>query len=77
MKLERDRLRRLERTGMKLHGRTILITGGSAGIGLAFARTFLDLDNQVIVTGRRLAMLDASVFHHRLYIIELAKEHFA
>lgn len=44
---------------MKLHGRTILITGGTAGIGLAFARTFLDLDNQVIVTGRRQAMLDA------------------
>jgi len=39
--------------GMKLTGRTILITGGSAGIGLAFALKFLELGNQVIVTGRR------------------------
>lgn len=44
---------------MKLTGRTILITGGSAGIGLAFALKFLDLGNQVIVTGRRQAVLDA------------------
>jgi uncharacterized oxidoreductase len=43
---------------MKLNGRTILITGGSAGIGLAFARKFLELGNEVIVTGRRQAVLD-------------------
>ena len=43
---------------MKLSGRTILITGGSAGIGLAFALKFLDLGNEVIVTGRRQAVLD-------------------
>jgi len=43
---------------MKLTGRTILITGGSAGIGLAFALKFLELDNEVIVTGRRQAVLD-------------------
>ena len=43
---------------MKLSGRTILITGGSAGIGLAFALKFLELGNQVIVTGRRQAVLD-------------------
>ena len=43
---------------MKLTGRTILITGGSAGIGLAFARKFLELGNQVIVTGRRPAVLE-------------------
>ncbi len=43
---------------MKLTGRTILITGGSAGIGLAFARKFLELGNEVIVTGRRQAVLD-------------------
>ena len=43
---------------MKLTGRTILITGGSAGIGLAFALKFLDLGNQVIVTGRRQSVLD-------------------
>ena len=43
---------------MKLTNRTILITGGSAGIGLAFALKFLDLGNEVIVTGRRQAVLD-------------------
>ena len=43
---------------MNLKGRTILITGGSSGIGLAFALKFLELGNQVIVTGRRQAMLD-------------------
>ena len=43
---------------MKLTSRTILITGGSAGIGLAFALKFLELGNTVIVTGRRQAVLD-------------------
>jgi uncharacterized oxidoreductase len=43
---------------MKLTGRTILITGGSGGIGLAFALKFLELGNQVIVTGRRQSVLD-------------------
>jgi uncharacterized oxidoreductase len=43
---------------MNLTGRTILITGGSAGIGLAFALKFVELGNEVIVTGRRQAVLD-------------------
>jgi uncharacterized oxidoreductase len=43
---------------MILTNRTILITGGSAGIGLAFALKFLELGNRVIVTGRRQAVLD-------------------
>src|SRR6516162_10265824 len=43
---------------MKLAGRTILITGGSTGIGLAFALKFLELGNKVIVTGRRQSVLD-------------------
>jgi len=43
---------------MKLTGRTILITGGSAGIGLAFALKFAELGNEVIVTGRRQKVLD-------------------
>jgi uncharacterized oxidoreductase len=43
---------------MKLSGRTILITGGSAGIGLAFAAKFLELGNEVIITGRRSSKLD-------------------
>src|SRR6266576_1740215 len=47
-----------ERDLMKLTGRTILITGGSAGIGLAFALKFLELGNEVIVTGRRQSVLE-------------------
>src|SRR5205085_11338503 len=46
-----------ERTLMKLTDRTILITGGSSGIGLAFALKFLELGNQVIMTGRRHSVL--------------------
>ncbi|MED3963140.1 SDR family oxidoreductase [Niallia taxi] len=38
---------------MKLSANTILITGGSAGIGLAFAERFLKAGNKVIITGRR------------------------
>src|SRR5438067_3262453 len=43
---------------MNLRNRTILITGGSAGIGLAYALKFLELGNDVIVTGRRQTVLD-------------------
>ena len=43
---------------MNLTGRTILITGGAAGIGLAFALKFFELGNEVIVTGRYQAVLD-------------------
>ncbi|MBP3966681.1 SDR family oxidoreductase [Paenibacillus lignilyticus] len=38
---------------MKLSGNTILITGGSTGIGLAFAGRFMKAGSTVIVTGRR------------------------
>lgn len=38
---------------MKLSGNTILITGGSAGIGLAFAERFISAGSKVIVCGRR------------------------
>ena len=56
---------------MKLTSRTILITGGSAGIGLAFALKFLELDNEVIVTGRRQAVLDqVKAKHPKLHTIQ-------
>jgi len=56
---------------MKLTGRTILITGGSAGIGLAFALKFLELGNEVIITGRRQAMLDqVKAKHPKLHTIQ-------
>jgi Short-chain dehydrogenase involved in D-alanine esterification of lipoteichoic acid and wall teichoic acid (D-alanine transfer protein) len=38
---------------MELSGNTILITGGATGIGLAFARRFLEAGNEVIICGRR------------------------
>ena len=56
---------------MKLTDRTILITGGSAGIGLAFALKFLKLGNEVIVTGRRQAVLDeVKARHPKLHTIQ-------
>lgn len=42
---------------MKLSGNTVLITGGSSGIGKAMAERFVALGNDVIVTGRREAPL--------------------
>src|SRR6516225_2197545 len=60
-----------ERTFMKLTGRTILITGGSAGIGLAFALKFSELGNEVIVTGRRQAVLgQLKAKHPKLHTIQ-------
>src|SRR5262245_58422431 len=49
---------------MKLSGNTILITGGSGGIGLAFAIKLAELDNEVIITGRNQAKLDAIAKEH-------------
>lgn len=45
---------------MKLSGNTILITGGSAGIGLALAQKFVELSNKVIITGRNAERLQAA-----------------
>ncbi len=56
---------------MKLTGHTILITGGSAGIGLAFALKFLELGNEVIVTGRTPSKLDeVKRLHPKLQTIQ-------
>ena len=44
---------------MRLSGRTILITGGSSGIGLALARLLLTRGNTVLITGRDPAKLAA------------------
>src|SRR5438876_6741750 len=56
---------------MILRGRTILITGGSAGIGLAFALKFVELGNEVIVTGRRESVLEEVKRRHpKLHTIQ-------
>lgn len=43
---------------MKQSGNTVLITGGSAGIGLALAEKFLAENNEVIICGRTKGTLD-------------------
>jgi uncharacterized oxidoreductase len=43
---------------MKLEGNTILITGGSNGIGLGLAKEFVKRGNTVVVTGRDQGKLD-------------------
>ena len=45
---------------MKLSEKTILITGGTSGIGLELARQLLARGNVVIVTGRDPARLEAT-----------------
>lgn len=45
---------------MELKGKTILITGGTAGIGLEAAKQFLANGAKVIITGRNQEKLDAT-----------------
>lgn len=45
---------------MKLEHRTVLITGGTSGIGLELARQLLRRGNTVLVTGRDQGRLDAA-----------------
>lgn len=45
----------------RLQNKVALVTGGSAGIGLATARAFVDAGAIVYITGRRQAELDAAV----------------
>lgn len=43
---------------MRIQGNKVLITGGSKGIGLAMAIKFLELGNEVIITGRDIDSLE-------------------
>ena len=46
---------------MKTTGNTVLITGGSAGIGFETAKIFSALGNKVIITGRNQEQLDVAL----------------
>ncbi len=62
---------------MKLGGHTVLITGGSNGIGLAMAERFLNAGSEVIICGRRADKLeDAQMKFPKLHtrICDVAKE---
>ncbi|AOZ92927.1 SDR family oxidoreductase [Paenibacillus crassostreae] len=50
---------------MKLSNRTIVVTGGTSGIGLAFALELLNRGSKVIVIGRNQATLDQVTNKHK------------
>lgn len=64
---------------MQTTGNTILITGGTSGIGLAFAEEFIRQENKVIICGRRKERLKHLQQKHpdlvtRVFDIAIAEE---
>ena len=58
---------------MKKTGNTILITGGSTGIGLSLAVRFLEAGNRVLICGRRQDRLEEAEKAHpglRTYVCD-------
>ena len=49
---------------MRLSGNTVLVTGGSNGIGLALAERFLTMGNRVVICGRREEKLEEAKRRH-------------
>lgn len=49
---------------LQLTGKTALVTGATAGIGLAIARTLAQEGVAVTLTGRDPAKLQKAAFHH-------------
>src|SRR2546426_5570976 len=57
---------------MQLNGNTILITGGTSGIGRDLAEVFNQLGNHVIVAGRRQHLLnEITAAHHGMRGVQL------
>lgn len=48
---------------MEFQGKTILVTGGGSGIGLASAQAFHNLGAKVAICGRNKAKLDKAAEH--------------
>ncbi len=57
---------------MNTKNNVVLITGGSSGIGLAFAKKFLSEENKVIIVGRSVQKLEAVKMELPKVIIEAA-----